>query len=94
MKKLILTILMIFSLTLIKAQTPTTYPNPFNDKLTIDIDTLSGVNLIIIDSKGKEVFNIILSTSEELNTYNLESGLYIVKLIYDDKISINKLIKI
>ena len=65
--------------------TVTIYPNPANDHITIDCGTLanvSGWNIVITNTLGKEVFNQPMNTQQyvvPLNTWSGQ-GVYFVKI--------------
>jgi len=74
------------------------YPNPFNDKVTIQLpETLSytaPAAVLILDAVGKEVANY--SFTSQLNTINLaflNSGIYFVKVQHNGQLSSRKLSK-
>ncbi|SHI39290.1 LamG-like jellyroll fold domain-containing protein [Flavobacterium terrae] len=66
------------------------YPNPFQDSITIDSNNnIKEVNVFTID--GKQIMN---SKKSELYLGNLNSGMYIVKIIFDDStVSVKKIVK-
>jgi hypothetical protein len=74
-------------------------PNPANDYFVIDINTLSNdrLNLEISNIEGKVVFSKSLNTNgnrilETINTSNLTSGMYLVKISNGSQSSTNKVI--
>jgi len=78
-----------------------TYPNPFNNLLAISINYIRKMNLniSIISSLGKIVYEEQLNTSIGLNNYlidtkNIDNGFYILKIVIDsEKILTKKLVK-
>lgn len=72
------------------------YPNPFSDYITIDLGNSSAKEPIIIellDASGKLVKSVNLATSTEINTSQLNSGIYYLKLVYTTESKVVKLIK-
>ena len=64
------------------------YPNPANDKLYIDLNTLiSGGRIEIINTLGKVVLQKEIGVSKviELNIDHLKAGEYIVRIINNEK---------
>lgn len=66
------------------------YPNPFQDTITIDSNNnIKEVNIFTIDGK-----QIMSSKKSELYLGNLNSGMYIVKIIFDDStVAVKKTVK-
>lgn len=56
----------------------TMYPNPAQDRITLEASTPIG-KVIIYNVLGKEVANAILETKGTVNISNLQSGVYFVK---------------
>jgi hypothetical protein len=52
------------------------FPNPVDEKLTVE-GTSERYTLTIIDPKGRVVLTKHIGKNEEINTKNLESGLYL-----------------
>jgi uncharacterized protein (DUF2141 family) len=70
------------------------YPNPFKEKITIQMKENRLTEVIISDLMGKIVFkDQIHSNSVNLNLSNLESGQYNIKLINDLGVENQKIIK-
>lgn len=71
-----------------------TYPNPFSDYLIIELPDLGEKNIEIVDINGKVLINRV-STEQtiRIETANLKTGLYIVKIKMDDKINTQLLVK-
>lgn len=74
----------------------TSYPNPFNDKIFIDLkfqDFKNGT-IEINDFSGKRIKTIDMkSVKIEINTKDLNNGLYILKIKTDKEIYIQKIVK-
>ena len=70
-------------------------PNPVYNKLTLSVSNWNDpVNVAIYSSYGSLVQRVTLNNStREINMGNLESGLYIIKLRYDNKTITRKIIK-
>lgn len=73
----------------------TMYPNPGKDILNIDLPVISEkVTVAFYDQIGKLAYSQNLSTnSKTVNVKDLATGIYIVKVIADDKIGTQKFIK-
>jgi len=73
------------------------YPNPANDFITIEFNSIENTNNIkIYDITGKEVNNYSITnnnTTSQLNISNFESGIYIITIQTSDKIIREKFIK-
>jgi len=77
------------------------YPNPFNDFINIDIEENldNGINIEFYDLNGNKVLtqnsNNLKNASlnKILNTAELESGVYLVKISVNNKQFVYKLIK-
>jgi len=69
------------------------YPNPVNDKLTIEgIETKAVV--IIFNANGQHVITTQINTNiDEINVSELSSGMYIIKLTSDDKVLVKQFTK-
>ena len=68
------------------------YPNPVsNGKVYISTKNDSEKEIIIFDLLGKKVLQTLIS-SKELNVSNLNSGVYIIKIIEDNASATRKLI--
>ena len=64
------------------------YPNPFNDKLTINNDYSTEMSVQIIDMLGNIVLEEIVN--DVVYTDNLESGLYFVHIYQSGNLIMNK----
>jgi len=72
------------------------YPNPFNDKVFLELKSQDFKNgtIEINDFSGKRIKSINMkSVKTEINTKDLNSGLYILKIKTDKEISIQKIVK-
>ncbi len=70
------------------------FPNPVNDVLNIEFgNNPHKISVTIYDISMKEVFNETLHNQYQINTNNLENGTYILKIDYEDKTKIYKLVK-
>lgn len=65
------------------------YPNPSKNSLTIDVDKKGNYSIIITDilgqQLGKENFTVLENFQFKYNTSYLSSGIYYIKIIYDNK---------
>ena len=72
----------------------TIYPNPVHDILNLISTNITNANIRIIDSKGHLLRQIVTtSNNPKINVSNLPSGMYIIKLISDNKVEVHKFIK-
>ena len=71
------------------------FPNPINNALTIQLPFVAQkVNVSFVNVLGKEVLSTSTSGSViSLNNLNLPAGVYMVKIIADDKTQMVKIIK-
>lgn len=77
------------------------YPNPVNDKLTIELNDIKTNNntIEVFDNTGRKVFvkefskPSVYAYKEEVDLSNLSKGLYTVVLTTDDKIQRTKVIR-
>ncbi|WP_177169156.1 T9SS type A sorting domain-containing protein [Flavobacterium terrigena] len=67
------------------------YPNPTKNNLFIETALNSDINVSIVNMLGKEIINTKV-TNNTVNVSNLTSGIYIVKITEEGKISTKKLI--
>jgi len=73
------------------------YPNPFNDRIFIEFKSQDLINgsIEINDLAGKRIKTIdIKFVKTEINTHDLNNGLYMLKIITDKEIIIYKIVKI
>lgn len=68
------------------------YPNPAEDKLTINANNVNIVSIVITDVSGKPVFKQI-NSNNSINVSELAAGIYFVNLYTDSNIIIKKLLK-
>ena len=62
------------------------FPNPFSESLTIrNAEVLEDVILEIYSGHGKLVYSNYIPVTDEINLSNLENGLYILKVIQNNK---------
>ena len=82
-----------------KQNTFNCYPNPATDKIAIEVFNLSGSDNNVItlsDLSGKELIKQELSNlseKTEIDISKLSAGIYFLKLINDNKVEIQKIIK-
>jgi len=68
------------------------FPNPVNDKATIEFDISKEAKLLILDSLGKKVKEFELNPSKKQiiwKTENYSNGLYYIQIIENDKILVS-----
>jgi hypothetical protein len=68
------------------------YPNPAFNRINITCSHSQNATLMIFDLQGKQLMNTIID-SEQIDISFLPKGIYMIKLIEDDDIITNKLIK-
>ena len=69
------------------------YPNPVKDALHINLNETVETKVEIYDVLGKRILSKVIYSSSTINTSNLNSGLYILKLTQDKESISKKLIK-
>ena len=67
------------------------YPNPVSDKLTVVSE--SAAKIIVIDLNGRVVLSMENVLEKTIDTSNLPEGLYTMKVITNDGVSIYKFVK-
>ncbi len=70
------------------------YPNPFNNQLSIKNTSVSDLNINVLDITGKTIINQ-QSNSEviELNTSELNNGIYFVRIMSGNLVATYKIVK-
>ncbi len=66
------------------------HPNPATNFIAID-GLINQANIEIFNTIGKKVYNTIYNSNEKLN-FNLASGIYLVKIISENKSVVKKLV--
>ncbi len=77
------------------------YPNPFDDYVNIQLNTMfpnESINYSLYDLLGRKILSDTLESTSELNnitipTNNLVSGIYLVKILHNNKQKSFKIIK-
>lgn len=69
------------------------YPNPIQNELYVDLDNIPQASLQIIDTHGRIIQNQPLESINKINTSNLISGMYFVRISNNDGVTIRKMIK-
>lgn len=59
------------------------YPNPFSDKIEIQVISSDESNVMLINQFGQVVLNSTFLNQTSLNTENLPSGLYFIRVNYN-----------
>jgi hypothetical protein len=68
------------------------YPNPVNNgNLYITSDNQASKQVVIYNITGKEVYNKEVENGEAISIRNLKSGIYMIKVIENDKVAVQKL---
>ncbi len=69
------------------------YPNPSNGIFNIDIyNADNNVNMIVINAQGQIVYSEKVGTSTQIDLSNQPDGIYFVKFINNNNITIKKII--
>jgi len=62
------------------------YPNPADDYFYLDVESMIGSKLFVYDMKGRVIMEKeILDRQTEISTSGMESGVYLIRLIYQDQ---------
>ena len=70
----------------------TIYPNPVdNGIIRITSDNAAAKQVIIYNITGKQIYNNEVENGQEISVNNLKSGVYLIKVIENDKIAVQKL---
>lgn len=69
------------------------YPNPFFDKLKIE-GISKGTIYIITNIVGQQCMSGVINTNTELNTSGLKAGVYFIKLMDGNTITVSKMLKV
>ena len=70
------------------------YPNPFSDELFVELNSTDAAQAEIIDLNGKKLFEKSLNKdNNKIDTCNLLSGMYFVKISEGNDTTIKKVIK-
>lgn len=59
---------------------PIIYPNPANEKLTVKLNNNDKFTVCLYDLYGKLLFSAVSDKSLDINTENLNSGIYLIKI--------------
>ena len=69
------------------------FPNPFNNSLTISLDSKYKISWEISDVRGRAIISGNDSNTWEINTSKLLKGIYFLRLKNDENEFIYKIIK-
>jgi hypothetical protein len=69
------------------------FPNPANDILYIDIEQIDEITIDIYDILGGKIPGFNNSVSNEIDLTSLETGLYFIKISFEGKSTIRKIVK-
>jgi Secretion system C-terminal sorting domain len=72
----------------------TIYPNPTSNKLFVDYNTQESYDYEIFDLKGKIILKGQLNNSKSINLDELQKGFYFIKIVSQDVVKIQKIIKV
>ena len=62
------------------------YPNPTNKYIRISSDNNKSYQVKLFDFKSNEILNIISAPNEKISLSELERGIYLIKVIQNDKV--------
>ena len=69
------------------------YPNPVKDgRISISTKNSLDKNVVIYSILGSVVYNKAVKTNETINVENLSTGLYLVQVEEDEKVSVRKVL--
>jgi bacillolysin len=68
------------------------FPNPANDQFFIDANTTDKLNVSLFDVSGKKVLSENVNDKSNINVYNLQEGVYTVRIKTSGSIINKKLI--
>lgn len=68
----------------------TVYPNPSNGQLTIDLEINSDALLIVTNALGEVVYQDEMESTVSLS--NLESGIYVISIVFEKDVVVEKVI--
>ncbi|WP_191858970.1 DUF4252 domain-containing protein [Hanstruepera ponticola] len=72
------------------------YPNPSQDKVTIDLpsELKNNVNITVLNAQGKQVkTQVINAQNKTLDISDLQAGVYLIQFIYDDSRVVKRFVK-
>lgn len=72
------------------------YPNPSQDRVTIDLPTEldNDVNITVLDYQGKQMLSqLINSENNTLNVSNLQAGVYLIEITHEDSRIVKRFVK-
>jgi hypothetical protein len=70
------------------------YPNPVNNFLSVELNSVSNTVISILDIIGNKVLEVIpTDNTTNINLSSLSSGVYMIRVMQNGKISTQKLIK-
>lgn len=75
------------------AQNFVLYPNPTDEKLTVNIEDKDEYNASIYDLNGRIVMTAILKSNATIDVSSLPSGNYLIKMKSDNKTLVNHFVK-
>ena len=71
----------------------TVYPNPSKNNISIYSPKAENLNVLITDVSGKVVYNSQVKTSQIIDVSNISSGVYTIKIVGQNNVSIQKIMK-
>jgi len=71
----------------------TVYPNPSKNNISIYSPKAENLNVLITDVSGKVVYNSQVKTTQIIDVSNISSGVYTIKIVGQNNVSIQKIMK-
>nr|NQU90236.1 carboxypeptidase regulatory-like domain-containing protein [Bacteroidota bacterium] len=68
------------------------YPNPSSGVFNIDLGSLNNVNIVVMNAQGQIIFSDNV-TSQQIDLSNHADGVYFIKLIGEESVRLQKVIK-
>lgn len=70
----------------------TVYPNPATNKFTVDLGNDEKANIQLFNLVGQQVYNETITGSAQVNVSNLHSGVYMLKVNQNGKVTTTKVV--
>jgi len=68
------------------------YPNPAKTRIYVKAHFYTNATIKLIDSLGKQVYSSNFNSETEINTSNLQAGIYLLKITSEEKVLVEKII--
>lgn len=76
----------------VEKNNPTIYPNPATDKFQINLEEGATANVQMFNLLGQQVYSGVVNGTATINTNNLNSGVYMLKINQNGKVYTSKVI--